>query len=198
MFRSADSAFWLLLLLTLLAGCSTFHPVVQTQGVTHTKRNQYQRFGFIRQTDSLHHEIDVPFRQIVEQVVTEQLAYRGYQLDAAQPDFLIAFHRFDKTTDLQFVDRQTVQRSVDEGIYESSDVVSSLTTRTHRIVRGNVLLQVYDVAQGQYVWQGYTTRMRPVRPESEQINTRYLIHSVIDRFPFRAHGYSRGERQAMR
>lgn len=188
----------LLCALALVAGCSTVRPGVQTESAPYSSRKWQQRFAFIRHTDSLHHEADVPFRQLVEQVVTEQLTYRGYQLDATHPEFLIAFHQFDKTTDLDFVDNQSVRRATNEGIHESSEVFSQLTTRRHRIGRGNVLLQVVNVANGQLVWQGYSTRPRPLRHESEQVNTRYLVQAVIDRFPFQALGTMQAEQRRNR
>lgn len=194
MARLLTGCLWFVL--TVTVGCSTFHPAVQTEAAPYSDREQYRRFAFIRQTDSLHHEIDVPFRQVVEQVVTEQFAHRGYQLDAAHPEFLVVFHRFDKTTDLQLTDNHLAHWTINEGVHENSEAFSRLTTRKHRLMKDNVLLQVFDVAKDRFIWQGYTTRPRPLRHESESANTRYLVRSVIDRFPFYAQGATRNEQQA--
>jgi hypothetical protein len=184
-----------LVLLSVLSGCSSLRPAVETDFQPYNKRERYQRFAFARPTDSLHNEINIPFRQLVEQVVTEQLSYRGYHFDPVQPDFMITFARFPKTVDLDIVDLQAMRGLMNRGLLDHTGISSNAITRTHRIAEGNVMLQVYDVMQKQVVWQGYTNRAKAANTTAEDPDehTRFLIHSVVDRFPFHAVSLARRE-----
>ncbi|MBO0934211.1 DUF4136 domain-containing protein [Fibrella aquatilis] len=175
-------------LLVALSSCSTFRNTVETSGLPYDKRQRYERFAFIRQTDSLHNEIDVPFRRSVEQVVTAQLAYRGYKHDPSHPDFMVVFHRFDKTTDIDLVDLEATWRLINAGMQENELTVRNGVIRPHRLAKGSVLLQVYDVEQNKLIWQGYTNRSKRVAHAVDEPDkqARYLVQMVIDNFPFHA------------
>jgi hypothetical protein len=180
-----------------LTACSSLRPTVETDYLPFSRRERYERFAFVRHTDSLHNEIDVPFRQLVEQVVTEQLGYRGYRFDPRHPDFMVTFAQFPKTTDLDLIDLNALRRLTDRGILDHTGVTAQQLTRRHRIVEGNVMLQVYDVGKKQLIWQGYSNQRQATTEDTDTpgAQTRFLVHSVMDRFPFLAAGMARNSQR---
>ena len=116
--------------------------------------------------------------------VQEELEGRGYRKDAINPDFLVAYKIFDRSTQIKGYNAPPTEAGPSE-VHQPKDTV------TYALKPGTVLVSLIDAKTSEVIWEGYASG---VARKDDIINDRQRVKQAVNlifkKFEFRGDKYS--------
>jgi hypothetical protein len=117
--------------------------------------------------------------------IEDEFEGRGYRLNQASPDLLVAYKIFDKSTRIKGYSDVPKKLTSNEEVREPQD------TTSYRVQPGTLMITLVDTKTGQSVWEGFASGISMNNDViTDQVKVKEAINLIFSKYEFRADKYS--------
>jgi hypothetical protein len=129
--------------------------------------------------------IDSTMNRTLVNTVNEEMEGRGYRKDNYNPDLLIAYKIFDRSSQIKGYNAPPTKLSDNQETHQPMDTV------TYKLKPGTILITLIDAKTGSAVWEGYASGVaRNDDLINDKLKVKEAINLIFKKYEFRGDKYS--------
>jgi hypothetical protein len=179
----------LVLLLLVLAGCTSSHHVVESDYSYRSDFKHYKSFAVINRIQQ--GQDSSMASEVVSKEIEDRMRLQGYRLATSKKPNLLVFHKiyYDDLTFHGF-NQPSMEAWVKEQVDQEDDAKYDPTR--YNLRKGTLLIQMVDGRSHNVVWQGYASGLFSLNEDQRYL--RRAVRRIFDQYRAFAEGYLQQQR----